>query len=157
VHSDYLETVVKSGEKIGATNAADLSPELSRSFRGLRVWLPIKLAGAAAFRAYLDEKLDVARWAADELRGMKNIEILAEPELSILAFRVAPPGRTEAELDDLNRRVLEGINRRRRVHISATCVRGCYALRICVLSFRAHKENVGICLNDLRDVMAAEA
>jgi aromatic-L-amino-acid decarboxylase len=156
-HSEYLETVVKSGEKIGATNPADLSPELSRSFRGLRVWLPLKLVGAAAFREYLDEKLDVARWAADELRAMKDVEILAEPELSILAFRVAPPGRTPAELDDLNRRILEGINRRGKVHISATCVRGCYALRICVLSVRAHEENVGVCLSDLKEVMWAEA
>jgi aromatic-L-amino-acid decarboxylase len=157
VHSDYLETVVKSGEKIGATNAADLSPELSRSFRGLRVWLPIKLAGAAAFREYLDEKLDLARWAADDLRAMNDVEILAEPELSILAFRFAPPGRTPAELDDLNRRILASVNRRGRVHISATCVRGCYALRICVLSFRAHKETVGVCLHDLKDAMLAEA
>jgi aromatic-L-amino-acid decarboxylase len=157
VHSDYLETVVESGAKIGATNAADLSPELSRSFRGLRVWLPIKLAGAQTFRRYLDEKLDVARWAADELRAMKDVEILAEPELSILAFRAAPSGRSAEELDDLNRRILEGINRRGKVHISATCVRGCYALRICVLSFRAHRETVGACLNDLREVMSAEA
>jgi aromatic-L-amino-acid decarboxylase len=123
----------------------------------MRVWLPLKLAGAASFRAYLDEKLDVARWAADELRAMKDVEMLAEPELSILAFRAAPPGRTPRELDDLNRRILEGVNRRGRVHISATCVRGCYALRICVLSFRAHRESVGICLSDLRDAMSAEA
>jgi aromatic-L-amino-acid decarboxylase len=157
LHSDYLETVVQSGEKIGATNAADLSPELSRSFRGLRVWLPLKLAGAASFRAYLDEKLDVARWAAEELRAMKNIEVLAEPELSILAFRVAPEGRAPNELDALNRRILERINRRGRVHLSATCVRGCYALRICVLSFRAHKETVSICLSDLKEAMSAEA
>jgi aromatic-L-amino-acid decarboxylase len=157
LHSDYLETVVKSGEVIGASNASDLSLELSRSFRGLRVWLPIKLAGAASFRAYLDEKLDLARWAADELRAMKDIEILAEPELSILAFRAAPPGRSPNELDALNRRILDGINRRGRVHISATCIRGCYALRICVLSFRAHKDAVAICLSDLKETMSAEA
>src|SRR6478672_5358097 len=58
-----------------------LSPELSRSWRGLRVWLPIKMHGIAPFRDNLDEKLDLALWAADELRRIPGIEILAEPQL----------------------------------------------------------------------------
>src|SRR5436309_11586993 len=32
------------------------SPELSRDFRGLRVWLPLKMHGMGTFRKYLDEK-----------------------------------------------------------------------------------------------------
>ena len=37
------------------------SPELSRPFRGLRVWLPFKMHGAGAFREQLEEKLALAR------------------------------------------------------------------------------------------------
>ncbi len=46
---------------------ADLSPELTRDFRGLRVWLPLHLHGVGAFRDALDEKLDLARHAYDQL------------------------------------------------------------------------------------------
>ena len=40
---------------------ADLGPELTRPFRGLRMWLPLKLFGVEAFRACLEEKLLLAR------------------------------------------------------------------------------------------------
>jgi aromatic-L-amino-acid decarboxylase len=156
IHSDYLDAVVEGGDEGSATNPADLSLELTREFRGLRVWLPMKLLGAEAFRRCLDEKLDLALWAASELRRIDGVEVLADPQLSILAFRVAPRGRGENELDALNRRVMDAVNRRRRVHLSATCVQGCYAIRICVLCFRAHKENVAQCLEDLRQAIAAE-
>ena len=68
----------------------DVSPELSRDCRGLRVWLPIKLFGIDAFRRSLDEKLDLARWTADRLREFPDMEILAEPHLSLTMFRLAP-------------------------------------------------------------------
>src|SRR5262249_53407732 len=71
----------------GFDDFCDLSPELSRDARGLRVWLPLKMHGAVAFRRALDEKLDLARFAAAELRKDPRIEILAEPQLSLLAFR----------------------------------------------------------------------
>ena len=39
----------------GLPDTSDYSPELSRSFRGLRVWLPLKLFGVQAFRENLSE------------------------------------------------------------------------------------------------------
>ncbi|HEX9296451.1 MAG TPA: aminotransferase class V-fold PLP-dependent enzyme, partial [Polyangiaceae bacterium] len=157
VHSDYLQTVVKLGQDAGATNLADLSPELSRDFRGLRVWLPMKLLGAAAFRRSLDEKLDLTEWALGRLRAMDGVEILTEPELSILAFRVTLPQRSTTELDEMNERILARINRKGRVHLSATTVRGRFALRICILSFRVHRDTVMACLEDLREGIDAES
>src|SRR5262249_59746282 len=69
-----------------------LSPELSRDFRGLRVWLPLEMHGIGPFRRNLEEKLALARHAAGELRRIPGIEILAEPQLSILAFRLVRKG-----------------------------------------------------------------
>ena len=46
---------------------ADLSPELSRDFRGLRIWLPLVLHGLGAFKDAIEEKLMLARWAYDRL------------------------------------------------------------------------------------------
>jgi aromatic-L-amino-acid decarboxylase len=130
-----------------------VSPELSRPFRGLRLWLPLNLAGAGAFRAALDEKLDLARFAADTLRHLPGVEIVAEPELSLLAFRVVPPGLDDAATNALNRRWLEGVNRRRRVYLTGTTVRGRFLLRICVLSFRTHRDRMEVCLQDIGDAL----
>jgi aromatic-L-amino-acid decarboxylase len=143
----------------------EISPELSRPFRGLRIWLPLKLLGAGPFRDALDEKLDLALWAADQLRATPHVEILAEPELSLFAFRLAPPWLSGGErLDRLNQDWLARTNARQRVHLTGTRLgdRGAgaesgsprdepsFALRICVLSFRTHRDRMEQAIADLR-------
>ncbi len=144
--------VMRDGEEF--MDFCQYSPELSRPFRGLGVWLPFKLVGARVFREQLDEKLDLARWAADQLRQLPALEIVAEPELSLLAFRLAPHGMAAGALNDLNRRFLERINARRRVYITATTVRGVFMLRICILSFRTHADRVAMGIDDIRAAAA---
>src|SRR5262245_25730486 len=61
----YLQDV---GVGRGLPNFTDLSPELSRDFRGLRLWLPIQLHGLRAFRDQIQEKLDLARMAWGDLK-----------------------------------------------------------------------------------------
>lgn len=131
----------------------ELSPELSRDARGLRVWLPLKMHGAAVFRAELDEKLDLARVAAAALRAMPDVELTAEPELSLLAFRWCPPGLSNDALDALNRRLVAAVNARQRVLLTGAVVHDRFVLRICVLSFRTHREHIDMCLADLAEAM----
>ncbi len=123
----------------------DLSPELSRDFRGLRLWLPIQLHGLNAFRAALREKLDLARWAWEQLRQDPRFEILDEPQLSVVAFRLKDRG------NDVQAELLRRVNERRRVFLSSTTIRGRYVLRICVLSFRTHKDRVEDAVTALRE------
>src|SRR5262249_29885049 len=78
----------------GEVNFTDLSPELTREFRGLRLWLPIALHGLDAFRAQLAEKLALARLAWKELSADGRFEIEDEPQLSVVAFRLR--GRDDA-------------------------------------------------------------
>jgi len=143
----YLPTMQ---DRLDFVDFCQLSPELSRPFRGLRIWLPLKLVGAAAFQAALDEKLDLARMAADALRAMPGIEIVAEPALSIVAFRVSRPGLDAERANVLSRNLLDAVNRRRRVYLTGTTVAGRYLLRICVLSFRTHRERMIEALEDIR-------
>ena len=132
----------------------DISPELSRDFRGLRAWLPIKLFGIDAFRDALDEKMDLARWAAEELRGIPDMEIVAEARLSLTAFRLAPAGMGEEELGALNQDLLARVNAKQNVYLTATTVDGRFLLRICVLSFRTHMDRMEQCLADIREATA---
>jgi aromatic-L-amino-acid decarboxylase len=127
-----------------------ISPELSRSWRGLRVWLPIKMHGIAPFRRNLDEKLDLAQWAADELRRIPGIEILAEPQLSIVAFRWIRPGLDVETANRVNRDLMERINGRKRVYLTGTMLGDRFAIRICVLSFRTHLERMREGMEDIR-------
>ncbi len=128
----------------------EISPELTRPFRGLRAWLPLKMHGIGPFRDALEEKLALARWAADELRTIPGIEILAEPQLSTLAFRLNPGGLAVEELNRLNRGLMKRINDRKRVLLTGTLLRGEFVIRICVLSFRTHRDRMEMCLEDIR-------
>ncbi len=150
VPADYLPERQSDPARV---DFCELSPELSREFRGLRVWLPVRMHGIAAFRRQLDEKLDLAAHAAEVLRGMDHVEIVAEPQLSTLAFRLHRRGRPEADLDELNQRLLGRINARRRIFLSGTRLRGRFAIRICVVSFRTHRERVDEGLADIRTSM----
>ncbi|MDX1611390.1 MAG: aminotransferase class I/II-fold pyridoxal phosphate-dependent enzyme, partial [Candidatus Thermoplasmatota archaeon] len=124
-----------------------ISPELSRDFRGLRVWLPLKLHGIAPFRAQLEEKLELASRASQGLSGIEHVSILAEPQLSTLAFRLEPPGMEGEALDALNHAWLDAINRDGRVMLSGTRLEGRFALRVSIVSFRTHQEQVDALLD----------
>ena len=127
-----------------------VSPELSRDWRGLRVWLPIAMHGIGPFRRNLQEKLELTRWATEELRKIPGIEILAEPQLSIVAFRLARAGLDAEATNDLNRRFLAAINAKKRVYLTGTMLGDRFALRICVLSFRTHADRMREGMEDIR-------
>jgi aromatic-L-amino-acid decarboxylase len=146
MHADYLPQFQQDDELV---DFCELSPELSRDFRGLRVWLPVKMFGIGVFREQLDEKLDLARWAADELRSIGALEIVAEPQLSVVAFRLREGG------DQENRALLARINARKRVMLTGAVADGRFFLRIAVLSFRTHLERMEMCMEDIRAALSA--
>jgi aromatic-L-amino-acid decarboxylase len=148
MHAEYLPELQREAELV---DFCEISPELSRDFRGLRVWLPLKMHGLAAFRAELDEKLDLIAWTTAELRAIPGIEIVAEPQLTIVAFRLRRDGVDD---DTLNRRLLDKINARKRVMLTPTLLRGQFVIRICIVSFRTHMERMKMCLDDIRAAIA---
>ncbi|HEV8240937.1 MAG TPA: aminotransferase class I/II-fold pyridoxal phosphate-dependent enzyme [Thermoanaerobaculia bacterium] len=133
---------------------SELSPELSRPFRGLRVWLPLQLCGVQAFRDALDEKLDLAQWAAEEVAKIPHLRIVAPPELSLFAFRLEPPGTDRDQHDALNRALLAKVAARQRVLLTGTDLDDGFVGRICVLSFRTHRDRMEMALEDLRTAVA---
>jgi aromatic-L-amino-acid decarboxylase len=120
-------------------DAADYSPELSRSFRGLRVWLPLKLFGVRAFQENLSEKLQLTQWIYRRLSEEPGFECLSHPELSAFAFRYRPK---TGERDVFNRKLLKAIVESKKLYLSSTLLGGEFVIRICILGFRTHKPEV---------------
>ncbi len=144
LHADYLPEMQRDEQLI---DFCEISPELSRSYRGLRVWLPLKMFGIDVFRRQLDEKLDLTLWATEELRKIEGIEIVAEPQLSVVAFRY---GRS----NEVNRELLDRINARKRVMLTPTIIDGQFVIRICVVSFRTHQDRMETAIEDIRAAVA---
>jgi glutamate/tyrosine decarboxylase-like PLP-dependent enzyme len=118
---------------------ADLSPELTRHFRALRLWLPLQLAGIAAFRAAQMEKLALARYFHARLSEMDGWEPGPAPDLSVVAFRYRP---ASGDADDFNERLIRHVQQEGRVMLSGTRIDGIYYLRCAILCFRTHLEHV---------------
>jgi aromatic-L-amino-acid/L-tryptophan decarboxylase len=124
-------------------------PELSRGFPGLRVWLSVKLYGAAAFRDALAEKRSLTLDAARRVAALPGIVIDAAPELSLFAFHLTWPGATRAEEDAATEALVEQTTARGRVMLTGCSARGRYLARVCVLSFRTHQPQIDALVEDL--------
>jgi len=123
----------------GEVSATEYSPELSRAFRGLRVWLPLKLFGVQAFRENLAEKLHLAEWLYHKFEEEPGFECLAAPDLSVIPFRFHPKS---GDIHEFNRRLLKNIIRSQKLFLSSTLLKGQFVLRACILSFRTHQAEV---------------
>ena len=140
------------GESEVGPSPADLSPELTRHFRALRLWLPLQIAGIGAFRAAQAEKLALARYFHARLSELGGWDPGPPPDLSVVAFRYLPK---TGEVDDFNERLMRHIQHEGRVMMSGTRIDGTYFLRCAILCFRTHLEHVDEVLDAI--VRGAEA
>jgi aromatic-L-amino-acid/L-tryptophan decarboxylase len=134
--ASYLADAREAG---GVFSASDLSVELSRPFRGPRLWLPLKLFGLETFRTALEEKLLLARYFHARLSEIPGWDIGPEPDLSVVTYRYVPQ---RGSSDEFNRRLLEAVLDDGRAVISATTLDGAYTLRASILHYRSHLEHV---------------
>ncbi len=129
-------------------------PELSRGFPGLRVWLSVKLFGAAAFRAALAEKRALTLDAARRVAALPGIVMDAEPELTLFAFHLTRPGASRADEDAMTRALMERTTARGRTMVTGAAAHGRYLGRVCVLNFRTHQERIDALVDDFAAVIA---
>jgi aromatic-L-amino-acid/L-tryptophan decarboxylase len=119
---------------------ADSGPELTKHFRGLRMWLPLHLYGLDVFRANLEEKILLSRYFNEEIKKM-GFETGPDPGLSISLFRFPANDR-----NDFNRRLLDSIRDDGRCFFSSTMIDGEFWIRCAVLNFRTHLRETQLAL-----------
>ncbi len=144
----YLQDVTSLGRRV-EVSPADVSPELTRPFRGLRLWLPLKLAGVAAFRAALEEKLLLARHFYERMKTLEGFEVGPYPDLSVVTFRYLPRGR---DANDANRELVAALRDDGRVFLSSTTIDGKVTLRLAVLNARTHLAHIDLALEVIPQV-----
>jgi len=143
--ADYLQDLSPEGE---LPNYSEYSPELSRDWRGLRVWMPLALHGVGAFREALDEKLDLTIRLRDGLAEDLLLELPWDPQLTVVAFRLAGADQ------DANIQLLRRINDSKRVFLSSTLVEERYVIRACIVSHRTHADRIDECIEIVREAAA---
>ena len=122
-------------------NLADQGIQLSRSFRALKVWMSIQTFGMAAFRAAIENGLDLAARAAEYAGGSRTLELLSA-SLGMVCFRVNPGGLSEDALARLNRKVLAHVFWGEQAFLSSTMVNRRFVLRLCILNHNTTWDDV---------------
>jgi aromatic-L-amino-acid decarboxylase len=141
--ADYMQDIYAHMDEM---SPADLSPELTKHFRGLRLWLPLKLFGLAPFRAALSEKIQLARYFHEQIQALDGFEAGPYPDLSVVTYRYRPP---RGDADAFNERLTRTIQQDGRVFISSTRVGGQFVLRLAISSFRTHLSDIDEALHIL--------
>ena len=130
-------------------------PELSRGFPGLRVWMTVKMFGAARYRAAIAEKRSLAVWAAERVAQIPGVVMDAWPQLSLFAFHLEGPRLTTQEARNAaTAELMERVTRRGRVMLTGCTVEGRHLARICVLSFRTRMGEMAACVEQLAEEAA---
>jgi aromatic-L-amino-acid/L-tryptophan decarboxylase len=83
-HAAYLDTV---NDEVAGWNPGDYAYQLTRRARGLPFWFSLAVNGSDAYRAAVERVLETTQLAVEHIRALPHLEIVREPELSIVLFR----------------------------------------------------------------------
>jgi glutamate/tyrosine decarboxylase-like PLP-dependent enzyme len=139
LHSNYYEANYMQDATNDALvkSAANISPELTKHFRGLRVWLPLQLHGIAPFVACAEEKLVLVHYFRQRLVDL-GFEVGPTPDLSVSYFWYPFKENRDAK----NKQLMDAIHQDGEVFLSSSIINGQFVIRMAILSFRTKKETI---------------
>jgi glutamate/tyrosine decarboxylase-like PLP-dependent enzyme len=82
-HAEYLDALRHDDD----WNPSDYAHHLTRRARGLPLWFSLAVHGTVAYSESVERSLTVTREGADDIRMSSHLELVLEPELSVLVFR----------------------------------------------------------------------
>ncbi|MEK6206926.1 MAG: pyridoxal-dependent decarboxylase [Chloroflexota bacterium] len=127
----------------------------TRGFHALKVWIALKFFGIEGYRTLIDHDIAMADRLAQRISGQSDLDLVAHG-LSIVCFRYAPAGlRSDpGRLDDLNKRIVEGIQLGGRAFLTSTMLEGRFVLRACVINLRTTEAEIDALVDLVRSTGA---
>lgn len=126
---EYLRTRVQGK----VNDYSDWGIPLGRRFRALKLWLVLRYYGLEGLQQRLREHISMAAWFENMLRNDPCFEILAPRTMNLVCFRLhSTIAGDEDELNQINERLLQEINKTGKIYLSHTKLKGRYTLRLVV-------------------------
>ena len=133
-----------------AVHPVDRTLEYSRPLSALKLWLAFRVHGAQAIAAAIERNLLQARLLADLVREDPRLELLVEPQLSAVCFRLVPPDPTTAVAH--NAALAAAIAADGRIVLAAATVDGVPCLRACIVNHRTTEDDVRTIVEVVREL-----
>jgi L-2,4-diaminobutyrate decarboxylase len=145
-YADYLNPETAARAEI--PNQVDKSIQTTRRFDALKLWLTLRIMGADAVGALLDEAIDLADRVGLVLAADDDFELAAEPQLSTLVFRYRPlladgTRLSEDAADQLNPAIRSAVFASGQAVVAGTKIARRHYLKFTLLNAEATLEDIG--------------
>jgi glutamate/tyrosine decarboxylase-like PLP-dependent enzyme len=142
-HAEYLDVLHAEEGHEEDWNPSDFAHHLSRRARGLPFWFSLATYGTAAYRDAVETTLSVTREAADLIRAAGHLELIMEPELSVVLFRRTGWNASQYQAWS------DGMLADGTAFVVPTAWAGETVLRICVVNPRTTIDDIRLILDSL--------
>src|SRR5690242_17899006 len=86
-----------------------VSAQWSRRMNSLKLWLTLRVHGRQAYEELITKQLSLARDFATWIRESDSYELVIDPQLTIVNFRLKLPGATEEELSAAHSALIDAV------------------------------------------------
>jgi len=137
IHPEYLKTGVDSQVK----NYRDWGIQLGRRFRALKLWFVLRSYGVEGLQALIREHIRLAQLFKEWMESHPHFELMAPVPLSLVCFRLND-GRSEEDLNRLNKAFIGRLNQTGRLLLTQTTLRGRFVIRMAIGSRNTRENHV---------------
>jgi aromatic-L-amino-acid decarboxylase len=127
----------------------DLGYQLSRQFRALKAWMSLKEHGVDKYGRLIQQNIAQARYLADLVGAMEQLELSAPVPLNVVCFRYIQAGLDEAALNALNKEILVELQEGGIAVPSGTTLQGRYVLRVGITNHRSRREDFEVLVQEV--------
>jgi aromatic-L-amino-acid/L-tryptophan decarboxylase len=142
----------QGGMSGGPRSMSDYGPQLSRSFRALKVWMNIKAYGLDKFGRLIAQNVRQAQYLEERVRRETELELAAPVPLNIVNFRYLAPGATQEAQDELNSNILVELQRRGIAAPSSTVLKERFCIRVAITNHRSRREDFDALVQGVLDL-----
>ena len=115
----------------------------TRRFNSLKLWMAIKFMGREGYAKTVERQIDLTKNLAQQIDALKDFKCVGEVETAVCCFRFLPqPDLSGPELDRLQQRLQQIIERSGEAWLTTTVLHGRRALRVNINSFLTEQRHV---------------
>jgi len=152
---EILPEYLKTGTRGKVKDYRDWGIQLGRRFRALKLWFVLRNFGTEGIKQKIAFHIELAGKLASKIEESNNFELIKPQHLALVCFRYAPPGINDTEqLNRLNHKLLDAINKTGKAYLTHTKVNGLTTLRMVTSQTYIKEENVNRAWQLINDIAA---
>jgi glutamate/tyrosine decarboxylase-like PLP-dependent enzyme len=128
---------------------SDYGFQLSRGFRALKAWMSIKEHGSEKYGRLIQQNIDQARYLAERIEAMPEVELAAPVVLNVVCFRYVREDLDDAVLDELNKAIVVELQEEGIAVPSGTILKGRYVLHVANTNHRSKRADFDLLVQEV--------